>query len=161
MDLALGLRPSVSSDRPFLLSVFASTREAELALLPLSGEQKALFAQTQFDAQMRHYQLHFGQADSSIILLDGAPIGRLIVDRRPEVLHLLDIALLPQFRRNGIGTELLRQLAAEAEATGTPIRLEVMPNNAARDLYERLGYSVTRQMGAYVEMERRCAISKH
>lgn len=53
----------------------------------------------------------------------------------------LSIAVLPSFRGQGIGTQLLQVLLAEAQGTYTAISLSVLADNPAIRLYERLGFS--------------------
>ncbi len=58
----------------------------------------------------------------------------------PEVPEVT-IALMPSYRGQGIGTRLLRQLLADAEAAGHPgLSLSVHAKNPARRLYQRLGF---------------------
>jgi hypothetical protein len=49
-DAAIALRPIRPDDRPLLLALYASTREAELALVDWDAAQKAAFVEMQFDA---------------------------------------------------------------------------------------------------------------
>lgn len=57
--------------------------------------------------------------------------------------HLLDIATEEKFRRQGVGAALIRELMKRAgEKDGSVIYLEVREKNqAARGLYEKLGFS--------------------
>jgi hypothetical protein len=50
-DAAIALRPIRPDDLPFLCTVYASTREPELAAVEWDAEQKAAFVRMQFDAQ--------------------------------------------------------------------------------------------------------------
>ena len=52
-DAAIALRPIRPDDRSFLLAVYASTREPELAAVPWDAAQKAAFVEMQFDAPAR------------------------------------------------------------------------------------------------------------
>ncbi len=78
---AIALRPATPEDRPFLLGVYASTREQELAQVPFTPEQKAAFLAQQFEAQSVHYARHYGDASFDVVEVDGVPAGRLIVAR--------------------------------------------------------------------------------
>ncbi len=104
---SLDLRASELSDRPFLLALYGSTREKELAQVPWSAEQKDAFLRMQFDDQERYYRMVFGKARFDVVERRGSPIGRLCVDRRPGEIHVLDITLAPEERGKGIGTSLL------------------------------------------------------
>lgn len=108
------LRPMQTADQAFSYQVYASTRLKEMALLDWSPEQKEAFLRMQFEAQARSYRIQFPQARYEVILLDDVPAGRLITNRISEELLLIDIALLPDFRGNGVGSEIIRKLQAEA-----------------------------------------------
>ena len=116
--MAHGLRPARAEDREFLLRVYASTREEELRLVDWSDEQKAAFVRQQFEAQDAYYREHYDPATFDVIEADGTPAGRLYVARWEDEIRIIDIALLPEHRRRGIGTALLRALLDEAGEAG-------------------------------------------
>ncbi len=154
MSSAVTLRRITPDDTPFLYQVYASTREEELAPLGWDESQKTAFLQMQFTAQHRYYHEQFPDADYQIILSGDRPIGRFYVDRRPDEINILDIALLPEQRRAGIGTALLKAILAEADQAGKPVRIHVERFNPALHLYERLGFVKTADTGVYFRMER-------
>lgn len=156
-SLALNLRPIVDTDQAFLRALYASTRVQEMALLPWNQAEKATFLEQQFDAQHRHYQEHYREAEFSIVLQDSQPIGRLYLFRGPTIHNLMDLSLLPNWRGHGIGSHLLSLLVQEADTAGKSIRLYVEPDNPARYLYERFGFAITGQHPIYLEMHRPCA----
>jgi ribosomal protein S18 acetylase RimI-like enzyme len=96
----------------------------------------------QFDAQDRDYRARFPDARFDVVDRDGAPIGRLIVERGEDEIRILDIALLPEHRGAGGGSALLRDLLAEAAASSKRVAIHVERANPARRLYERLGFRV-------------------
>ena len=73
---------------------------------------------------------------------DGEFSGFLMAFHVLDECHLLDIATDEKFRRQGIGTALIRELMKRAgEKDGGVIYLEVREKNqAARGLYEKLGF---------------------
>ena len=80
---------------------------------------------------------------SSIIVLDGQPIGIMTVDRTGTHLQLEQLFILPEYQRRGIGSELLEGLLSEARGRVLPVRLRVLRVNPAKRLYERYGFRVT------------------
>lgn len=148
------LRPLTEPDEGFSYRVYAHTRDEEMALLAWSPEQKSDFLQMQFNAQRTHYHLYSPEAEWSVIEVDGVPVGRLIVDRSAAShIQMMDIALLPEFRRQGIGEFLLRTLIDEAGAAGKTVGLHVEDFNPAARLYQRLGFRFTgARYGIYQEM---------
>jgi ribosomal protein S18 acetylase RimI-like enzyme len=136
------LRPAGPADADFLLRVYASTREDELAQTGWDAAMRQAFVRQQWQAQARHYQQHWPQAEHGVISVRrGAalhPAGRLWLDRRAEALHVLDISLLPEWRGQGLGGAVLRQLMAGP--TGGAVSIYVETHNPARRLYDRLGF---------------------
>jgi ribosomal protein S18 acetylase RimI-like enzyme len=137
---AIALRPALPEDRPFLLEVYASTREQELAQVPFTPEQKAAFLEQQFTAQSRHYEQHYRDTSFDVVEVGGEPAGRLIVGRWEQEIRIVDVALLPHFRGRGLGTRLLAPVLAEADARGVRTSIHVERSNPAQRLYRRLGF---------------------
>ena len=140
------------ADEAFLLSVYASTREPELALTDWSAEQKAQFCLMQFKAQDEHYRLHYPKAQLSVIMVEGVVVGRLYVDRWTREIRIMDITLVPEHRGQGIGTQLLKALKEEATIAGKSLSIHVECNNPAMHLYERLGFKVIEDKGLHLLM---------
>ncbi len=151
----LTLRPAEPADRDLLFRIYASTREQEMALVDWGEAQKAAFLVQQFTAQDTYYrtQDEYAGAVYNLILLDGEPIGRLYLHRRPKEIRVMDIALLPPFRNRGLGSALLRDLQSEAAATGRVVSIHVEQFNPARHLYTRLGFRPVADQGVYLLME--------
>ena len=155
MGANVELRPVEAGDRAFLCRVYASTRTEELAVVPWDDTQKEAFLSAQFDAQDRWYGEHYTRASRDVVLVDGDPAGRLYVHRGEAEIRIVDIALLPEHRGNGVGTSLLRDLLTEAGAAGKSVTIHVERYNAALRLYERLGFSVAEDKGVYLFLEAR------
>lgn len=148
------LRPVTQADALFLEGVYASTRADELAAVPWSEEQKAAFVAHQFAAQSAHYAQHYTGMSADVVLLDGTPAGRLLVARWEGEIRIVDIALLPQFRGRGAGSELLGALIAEADDAGKTLSIHVERQNRALGLYRRLGFHPVAEEGVYLRLER-------
>jgi ribosomal protein S18 acetylase RimI-like enzyme len=151
--MRVALRPVRDGDEPFLLRVYAGTREEELAPVPWSAERKAAFVATQFAAQSAHYAQHYAGMTSDVVLVDGEPAGRLLVARWAREIRIVDVALLARFRGRGAGGELLGELMAEAAAAGKPLSIHVERENRARGLYERLGFRAVGETGVHLRMQ--------
>jgi GNAT superfamily N-acetyltransferase len=146
-------RPITEEDLPLLHRIYASTREEELAQTGWDDAQKAAFLDMQFHAQHTFYQEHYGDSTFEIILRRGEPAGRLYVRRSEDEILIVDIALLPEHRNQGIGTRLLRELLDEAAAAGKPVHIHVEFFNPAQRLYQRLGFRQVEDHGIYHLME--------
>src|ERR1041385_520624 len=148
------LRPVSETDNEFLLSVYASTRAAELAQVEWAEGQKEMFLRWQFDMQRREYDVRFPDADYCVIVVDEQPAGRIWIGTDNEQIRLLDIALLPEFQNRGVGTALLQRLMTRANLEGKALRHMVFVlNNDADRFYERLGFKKIEDFGAYKHME--------
>ena len=112
-------------------------------------QQRHAFISMQYSAMSRSYP----QADCTIILRGHVPIGRTIVDRRPDELRLVDISLLPEHRNCGIGAFVVKQLLAESHDSKVPVRLHVFKYGDAVRFYERLGFQLIEEDGSYLKME--------
>ena len=111
------------------------------------------------EPEIRHYVAGWGRpGDMGVIALDGArPVGaawlRLLTgedrgfgyvdDETPE----LSIAVLPEYRGQGIGTALLERLLELAAPCHPAVCLSVSAGNPARRLYERMGFRLVRDVG--------------
>ena len=142
-------RPATAADLELLCFLYATTRAAELALVDWSDEQKDLFVRQQFHVQHTYYHQQWPDAAYDVIEQHGESIGRIYVDVRPESVQLMEITLLPECRGQGMGTALIQQVIAQADALGLPISLFVEPENPAQRLYARLGFQFTEDHGVY------------
>lgn len=142
-------RPQNDADRPFLFALYASTRADELAMVQWSDEQKLQFLQMQFHAQSTYYAQEYDGCEFLVIEQHGKPVGRLYIDRTPDDLRIVDIALMPEARGQGLGTILLKEILDEAAAKGAIVSIHVENFNPARRLYERLGFEHVDTNGVY------------
>jgi ribosomal protein S18 acetylase RimI-like enzyme len=153
LSAGLRLRPETDDDLAFLLRLYGSTREGELRLVDWPEVQKQSFLSSQFEAQRHHYRNSLDGCRFEILEWDGAPVGRLYLQAKTTQLYIVDVALLPECRGRGLGTELLQALqdAAAAEDRGVGIMVEKF--NLAMRLYRRLGFADVADHGVYQEME--------
>lgn len=146
-----GLRPEQAEDRDFLLDLFA-------ACSPLAGMLPAAMLTQQAEMANRGFRAASPAAMYRIALLDCQPAGRIAVDwNRNGASHGIDIAVLPACRRSGLGLAMLRAWLTVADDHGLPCTLEVIADNPARRIYERLGFTPTPAMDetyAVIEMIR-------
>lgn len=152
MRESISFRPETDADHDFLLRLYASTRAAEMAVVPWTDEEKDRFVRMQFFAQSKHYKESY-DADWRIILKDGEPIGRLYLTRLGNDLRIIDITLAPEIRGQGIGRMLLEEIMAEAASRGEKVSIHVEHFNPALRLYERLGFQQVSTYGVYFLME--------
>ena len=107
----------------------------------------------QYEAQNQFYKVQYPAAQYDIILLDGVPVGRLIVERLEDQITGVDIALLEEHCNVGYGGLLIRNLLDEARRAGKPFRIQVVKWNIATRLYLRLGFVKTGESATHFQME--------
>jgi ribosomal protein S18 acetylase RimI-like enzyme len=149
----IAFRACVEADVPFLRALYGTTREEEMRVVPWTEEQKAQFLDMQFRAQKQHYEEFYPDSSFLVIELEGKPVGRLYIQRDPEELHLIDIALMPDVRGRGIGSMLLEEIQEEARTSERRVTIYVEHFNPARALYDRLGFRHIDTNGVYHLME--------
>jgi len=142
-------RPIETDDLPFLQYLYGTTRVMELAAVEWSDEEKVAFIAQQFQAQHYHYTTYYYDAAFDVLLLDQQTIGRLYVHRSPSEIRIMDIALLPAYCNQGLGSFLIKQLMADAFDNNQKVSLHVEPYNPARHLYQRLNFQYVETNGAY------------
>ncbi|CCD88597.1 conserved protein of unknown function [Bradyrhizobium sp. ORS 285] len=137
------LRVAESGDDPFLRDLFKSVKAAQLATADLPSAMLDTVVAQQYRAQVAGYAAHCPAAQSLIILRDGSPVGRLLLDRSPTRWHVVDLALLPGARNAGVGREIMQSVAAAAREQGAGVlSLAVATSNEdAIRFYARLGFS--------------------
>ena len=134
--------------------MYASTRQEELAVTGWPQAEIDAFLGQQFEAQHRYYMAHFGDADYDVILGEGKEaIGRLYLDERDDEWRIIDIALLPAWRGQGIGGQIVQDVIDAAQADGKAVRIHVERVNPAMHLYQRLGFMKVEEQGVYHLME--------
>jgi N-acetylglutamate synthase-like GNAT family acetyltransferase len=145
--MSITLRDATAQDEQFLVEVYASTRAAELAMVPWTDEQKTVFVKFQFDAQDSYYRAQFPAAQFQIIMNDGEPVGRLYVLREDEQIRILDITIAPNRRGGGVGSSVIGELLNEATDTQRSLTIWVEKDNPSQSLFRRKGFLVTQEDG--------------
>ena len=153
MRETITFRPETDEDLEFLCRLYISTREEEMRMVDWTNEQKLAFLIQQFQAQRSHYRASYDGAEYLVIQENGAAIGRLYLHWRPDDLRVMDIALMPEHRKRGIGGMLMQELIDEARKKGVGVSIHVEYNNPAMHLYERLGFQKRTESGVYHLME--------
>lgn len=154
--MTVTFRPTTPEDDAFLFQVYISSREAEFQHLNWTQLEKEAFLYTQFLAQRADYRRRFPGADYAMVLFRQVPVGYLYVARSDVEIRALDIAVLPERRNEGIGSEVLHLLMAEARQKGQPLSYMVMRfNQDALRLYQRLGFQIAGEYGSHYLLQYR------
>jgi len=149
---AVERRLAAAADEPFLRALYASTRP-EVADWP--DEPREAFLAQQFDAQRTGWGRTFPDSRHDVLLLDGSPVGRVWVDWSSGECLIVDIALLPEHRRQGIGTQVVEELLADADRAGVATRAHVeRPNTPSLAFWTRLGFREIGGDALFIEIGR-------
>ncbi|MSO70647.1 MAG: GNAT family N-acetyltransferase [Alphaproteobacteria bacterium] len=88
------------------------------------------------------FDREFTVEEAQIIEIGSNAIGWLQAGEDEGMVRLKQICIDRAFQRRGIGTKLLRELIASADARRLPMELTVARINPAVGLYARLGFNV-------------------
>jgi len=147
------LRLETDEDRDFLLHLYISTREADLQQIGWLQADIRSFLIQQFQAQQLSYRQLYPDAAYQLIVLQGETIGRLYMDRGEDEYRLMDISLLPAFRNQNLGRQLIQLIQEDAAQAGKPVSLHVEHFNPAYRLYKRMGFVPIENQGPHLFMQ--------
>lgn len=156
------VRRATSADEPFLWEMLYQS-----IYVPEGGRKPERSIVN--EPALAHYLVDWGQHpdDEGLIAIDNQndlPIGAVwtrilsaedpgwgFVDAdTPE----LGIALLPEYRGQGIGTVLLTQLLSQMSGRYRAVSLSVAPDNPVMRLYRRAGFEVVGASGTSLTMRK-------
>jgi hypothetical protein len=69
--MKISQRPVSAADDPFLFELYASTRAAQMALVPCTDSQKQACLEMQFREQKISYAKEYAEAQHAVICRDG------------------------------------------------------------------------------------------
>jgi ribosomal protein S18 acetylase RimI-like enzyme len=144
LDLGCGrtARPALAADATFLARLYASTRTDVLHLpVPQSQSVRDGIIAHQQQLQADDYRARYPGADYLIVEQGGEPVGRVVIERGPDAIRVVDLAIDPSARRRGHARAVLAALQLQAAAQGCVLKLRVRQDNrSARALYAALGF---------------------
>ena len=142
MNSTLTRRAVTAQDDEFLFELFKWARLGDLAALLLPPATIEGLMRVQYVGQKQTYRAQYSSGDE-IVLVNGKPVGRIWVYRGPAEHHLVDIALLPEYRNRGIGAALVSEAVSAARAAGVALRCSVAVNNpGSLRFHQRLGFRI-------------------
>lgn len=152
LQRGIALRPRRDGDEAFTQELFFSVRAPEFAVMGWPEAALRDFLAGQSQLQNRHYANVYPNAANLVVTRHETAIGRVILYASPGDIRVVDIALLPQCRGNGLGAALLDAVKQQAQAARVSVSLSVDLNNPARRLYLRQGFLPVSDNGIAQEM---------
>jgi ribosomal protein S18 acetylase RimI-like enzyme len=145
-------RPATPEDDAFLYELFKCVRAPKFAHASLGPEQLELLLNIQYNGQKTTYGAQYPGGDE-IVMVGDEPIGRVWLHRAPSEHHLVDIALMPAHRNQGIGGALISEAVAGARSAGVPLRCSIaVTNQGSLRFHQRLGFQIVAQDDMYYEL---------
>lgn len=96
-----------------------------------------------WDVQALRFYFDKSWRKRRVVLVGGAEAGWIELACENRWLFLHDIVLLPAYRNQGLGGQVLADINAFADANSLDVELQVLVTNPAQRLYGRMGFKQT------------------
>jgi len=138
-------------DATFLASLYLATRP-DLGALPVPRSVIEGIARHQQQLQVDDYARRYPAAETWLLTHGEHAVGRVVLDWTDDTLRVVDLAVAPGMRRQGIARTVLAALQTACQGQRA-MALRVRADNAgARALYAACGFAVVRDDGATLEL---------
>jgi GNAT superfamily N-acetyltransferase len=138
LDVKITFRNLTPEDEEFEIALFDL---AKFAPMGVPQEARRLVSESQVRLQRASYRSEYPDAKWKIVRADGEDCGRYIYCERAADVVGVDVAILPQFMNQGIGTYIVYHLQGLARSRNLPASISVEKyNSRAKALYLRLGF---------------------
>jgi ribosomal protein S18 acetylase RimI-like enzyme len=144
------LRPCTTDDRDFLFSLHRNTNRSYV---------EATFGAWDEEWQRQRFEQMFNPYSRKIITLRGWPVGMVDVHEDADSISIEDLQILPDLQRQGIGTEVIREVTDRARSFQRPVTVRMFKVNPARSLYERMGFRVVDQSETHLKLRREPSVA--
>ena len=142
------------ADAAFHYALFAATKAADMATMPVDVATKEFLLRMQYTSMTTTYRRDYPAARFEVIELAGEPIGRIVTDVGDACVTYVDLALLPLVQGRGLATALMLRLLDEPRRLGLPARASVLAHNApSLKLFGRLGFVETGYAPPFILLE--------
>lgn len=125
-----------------LLAPTEATDAEALATLRVAAMRPSLERIGRFDEQRARQRLlaDFDPTCTRWIVVDGERVGFLVLRPQPDAWLLDHLYLQPGHQGQGIGTAVMQQVLAEADAAGAALRVGALRGSDANRFYQRQGF---------------------
>lgn len=152
----LSLRPRKDSDTDFLKQLYETSRDEEFQFVVWSNtEERIKFFNQQFEAQQQHFLSNYDNLDYDIVVFHDTDIGRLVLHRLDSHIHCVDVIILPEYRKHGIGHYIMTQITNELDQKKITSSLYFEKTKPYLEkFYSSYGFITTKDIGTHIFMER-------
>jgi GNAT superfamily N-acetyltransferase len=91
---------------------------------------------------------------AQMIILGNDPVGVVKILTKDSEFHLHQMQILPEHQGKGIGTAIVSDLLQRAGQLNLPVTLFVLKGSRAKNLYDRMGFSVIEETAGNFKMSR-------
>ena len=98
------------------------------------------------------FRKKFIPSQIQVITLAGNDIGMISSEERNEDMFLRVIEILPRHQMQGFGTTIIQKIIDDAARQRKEVRLQVLKVNPAKQLYDRLGFTVIEETSTHYIM---------
>jgi ribosomal protein S18 acetylase RimI-like enzyme len=142
-DLEVTLRAATPADESFLFDLRKATMDEHLKR---AGES--------FDERAHWERLRYRYNDAHIVCCGSERLGLFKFFRDADEWTIVQIQILPTYQGRGIAAHLVGEFLAQADGAGVPVKLSVLKENRAINLYRRLGFQVVDTTDTSLQMRR-------
>lgn len=104
-------------------------------------------------AQDKFFESAWKGSNHEIIYANGKPCGYFSMEESVDEITLHELVLLPEFQGQGIGSKILSEAIEISKTKNIPVRLQVLKENKAAELYRRMGFIQTGETETHYQME--------
>jgi len=149
----VGLQVPCDEDASFFYDVYATARKPELEGLGWPREEIDAFIRMQYETRELACSKRYPLSDTLLIRVGPHRAGKITTAITHDEVVLVDIALLPAYRNQGIGTGLVQSLQTAARELGKPLSVRTLQSDPAVAFYLRLGFEVKQSDYPYCLLE--------
>jgi GNAT superfamily N-acetyltransferase len=139
----IAFRPAAAQDFGYCAKLYFAAMATTIRQLDLD-----------MDAQVKNLRERWTASEVRIITRAGVDVGWLQTAAAADALFLGQLFVEAPHQRQGIGTDVMRRIIAEAAQAGQAVTLGVVKSNDALRLYRRLGFTTTHEDSRKLYMRR-------
>jgi len=104
--------------------------------------------------QQNDFRQCFIPQKNKIIVYDNEEIGYVETNEEDNIVHIVELEILPKFQGEGIGSSIIKDIIEYADASEKKVRIGCFKiNTGATRLYERLGFKVLEETKTHYILE--------